>query len=212
MVRIYLLRHGRTAWNKDRIFRGHADVPLDDYGLAQAGCAAQALANIPVSEIHTSPLSRAVQTAEPVAKAKDLPLKEAPALLDIDYGQWSGKSQGQIEKVFPELNRQWLESPQQVHFPDGEDLSAVRQRAFAYLLEVAGTAGNAAILLVSHRVVLKVVICAALDIPLSKFWQVKLDTASLSVLSFEKDRFTLSQLNDICHLQALGPLAESVDF
>ena len=212
MVRIYLLRHGQTAWNKDRIFRGHADVPLDKHGLAQADCAAQALANTTLAEIHTSPLSRAVQTAQPVAKAKDLRLKEAPALLDIDYGEWTGKSQVEVEKLFPELNRRWLQCPQQVHFPDGEDLSAVRERAFAYLLTLVRTAGDGAILLVSHRVVLKVLICAALELGLSKFWQVKLDTASLSVLSFEKERFTLSRLNDTYHLQELGGTGESVDF
>ncbi len=212
MVRVYLLRHGQTAWNKDRIFRGRADIPLDDHGLVQAECAAQALAKIPLAEIHSSPLSRAVQTAQAVGKAKNLPVKEAPELVDIDYGQWTGKSQVEIEKLFPELNRQWLKCPEQVRFPKGEDLSAVRERAFTYLLELARTAGDGAILLVSHRVVLKVVICAALDIPLSKFWQVKLDPASLSMLSFEKDRFTLSQLNDICHLQALGSSAEFADF
>jgi len=212
MVEIYLLRHGQTAWNKDRIFRGRADVPLDDHGLAQAECAVQALGNTPLVEIHSSPLSRAVQTAQPTANAKNLPVKEAPELLDIDYGQWTGKSQVEIEKLFPELNRQWLQCPEQVHFPNGEDLSAVRERAFAYLLTLVRTAGDGAILLVSHRVVLKVLICAALELGLSKFWQVKLDTASLSVLSFEKNRFTLSRLNDTCHLQELGGAGESVDF
>ena len=212
MPNIYLLRHGQTAWNKDRIFRGLADVPLDDHGLAQADRAAQALANIPLAEIHTSPLSRAVQTAQPIATAKDLPLREAPALLDIDYGQWTGKSQTDIEKLFPQLSRQWLESPQQVHFPDGEDLLAVRKRAFAYLLDLAKADADRTIVLVSHRVVLKLLICAALDMPLAKFWQVKLDTASLSVLSFENDTFTLSGLNDTCHLQTLGPTKDSMDF
>ena len=212
MLRVYLLRHGQTAWNKDRIFRGRADVPLDDHGLAQAQCAVQALEDIPLAEIHSSPLSRAIQTAQHTANAKNLPVKEAPELLDIDYGQWTGKSQVEIEKLFPELNRQWLERPEQVHFPKGEDLLAVQERAFAYLLTLARTAGDGAILLVSHRVVLKVLICAALELELSKFWHIKLDTASLSVLSFENDRFALSRMNDTWHLQELGGAGESVDF
>ncbi len=212
MVDIYLLRHGQTTWNKDGIFRGRADVPLDDHGLAQAKCAVRALANTSVVEIHSSPLSRAIQTAHPTADAKNLPLKEAPELLDIDYGQWTGKSQVEVEKLFPELNRQWLQCPEQVHFPNGEDLSAVQERAFAYMLTLAKTAHNGAILLVSHRVVLKVLICAALELELLKFWQVKLDTACLSMLSFEKDRFILSRMNDTCHLQGLGGGGDLVDF
>ena len=212
MATIYLLRHGQTPWNKDRIFRGLADVPLDEHGLAQADCAAQALADIGLAEVHTSPLSRAVQTAKPTAASKNLTVNEAPELLDIDYGQWSGKSQDKVEELFPDLNRLWLEAPQQVQFPDGEDLEAVRGRAYPYLLSLGKSASQLPILVVSHRVVLKVLICAALDMPLAKFWQVQLDTASISVLSFEDDRFTLSGLNDTCHLQTLGSTTDSVDF
>ena len=80
------------------------------------------------------------------------------------------------------------------------------------MLTLAKTTDESAILLVSHRVVLKFLICAALELELSKFWQVKLDTACLSVLNFENDRFILSRMNDTCHLQGLGGAGDSVDF
>src|SRR3989304_6542114 len=117
MAEIYLLRHGQTAWNKDRIFRGRHDIPLDSYGLAQAQCASQALERVQLAKIYSSPLSRAVQTAEPIAARQNLQIAQVPQLLDIDYGQWTGKSQNEIEKNYTELNRQWLESPDQVRFP-----------------------------------------------------------------------------------------------
>ena len=212
MAKIYLLRHGQTAWNKELFFRGQRDIPLDNHGLAQADCASRALEGVRLAKIYSSPLSRAMQTAEPAASGKGLAVTRVPEFLDIDYGQWSGKSQKQIEKLYPELNRQWLESPQQVRFPEGEDLAAVRERAFPQLEVLTKAADDGAILVVSHRVVLKVLICAALDMPLSKFWQIKLDTASLSVLNLEKGRFTLVQLNDICHLRSLGRTTAAVDF
>ena len=202
MTEIYLLRHGQTAWNKGRIFRGRHDIPLDSHGLAQAQCASRALKEIQLVKIHSSPLSRAMQTAEPIAARQDLQIAKVPQLLDIDYGQWTGKSQNEIEKNYPDLNRQWLESPDQVRFPEGEDLTAVRERAFPKLVELAGAADEGPILIVSHRVVLKVLICTALNMPLLSFWQVQVDTASLSLLSFKKGIFTLRLLNDTCHLRA----------
>ena len=212
MAEIYLLRHGQTAWNKDRIFRGWHDIPLDNYGLAQAECASRVLEGVRLAKIYSSPLSRAVQTAEPIATRQNLQITEVPQLLDIDYGQWTGKNQNEIEKLYPDLNRQWLESPDQVRFPEGEDLAAVRQRAFPKLAELTGASDEGPILIVSHRVVLKVLICAALDMSLSRFWQVQVDTASLSLLSFKKGIFTLCLLNDTCHLRSLALPTESVDF
>lgn len=212
MGKVYLLRHGRTAWNKDKIFRGRADVPLDEHGLAQAKCVAQALKGIEIGRIYSSPLSRAVQTAEPVAACKQLPLNEVPEFLDIDYGQWTSKADEQVRQLFPELYQQWLIQPEQVHFPDGEDLAGVRYRAFAKLEKLAAEADEQSILMVTHRVVLKVLLCSAMEMGLSKFWQVQVDTASLSVLGFEQGGLKLLLLNDTCHLRSLDMPSDSVDF
>ena len=62
MGRIYLVRHGQTAWNKARIFRGRADVPLNEQGRREAACAAEALRAVPLTCVYTSPLSRARET------------------------------------------------------------------------------------------------------------------------------------------------------
>ena len=212
MVTIYLLRHGQTAWNKNLIFRGQHDIPLDDHGLAQADCAGRVWEGVQLAQIYSSPLSRAMQTAEPAANKQAIQITKTPELIDIDYGQWTGKSQDEIEKAYPELNRQWLECPEEVRFPQGESLAAVRDRAFPKLVEIAGAADGESILIVSHRVVLKVLICAALDLPLSRFWQVQIDTASLSMLSFKQGVFTIQKLNDTCHLRSLGSHRGGVDF
>ena len=212
MAKVHLLRHGQTAWNKNLIFRGQYDIPLDDHGLTQADCAGRVWEEIQLANIYSSPLSRAMQTAETAAKKQAIPITKTPELIDIDYGQWTGKSQDKIEKDYPELNRQWLERPEEVRFPQGESLAAVRDRSCPKLVEIAGAADDKSILIASHRVVLKVLICAALDLPLSRFWQVQIDTASLSMLSFKQGGFTIQKLNDTCHLRSLGLPTESVDF
>lgn len=153
-----------------------------------------------------------MQTAEAVANKQAIQITKAPELIDIDYGQWTGKSQDEIEKDYPELNRQWQECPEKVRFPQGESLAAVRERAFTKLVEIAAAADGESILIVSHRVVLKILICAALDLPLSKFWQVQIDTASLSMLSFKEGGFIIQKLNDTCHLRSLGAQSGAVDF
>lgn len=212
MSKVYLLRHGRTPWNKDRIFRGRADIPLDDHGLVQAQCAAEALAETDIAAIYSSPLSRALQTVEPLAAQKKLQITKVPEFLDIDYGQWTGKSQERVEELYSDLHRQWSADPHKVLFPGGEDLASVRDRAFPKLKELASAADVSPIVVVSHRVALKVLVCAALELDLASFWQIQMDPASLSLLEYKDDRFILVMLNDTCHLRQLRTPGDSYDF
>ena len=68
MTSIYLVRHGQTAWNKEEIFRGRTDIPLDETGLRQAELAGQYFKDLKVHGIYSSPLTRAWQTAERIAQ------------------------------------------------------------------------------------------------------------------------------------------------
>ena len=212
MSKVYLLRHGRTPWNKDRIFRGRADIPLDDHGQVQACCATEVLGEREITAIYSSPLSRAVQTAKPLSAQKKLQITEVPEFLDIDYGQWTGKSQEEVEELFTDQHNEWLVNPHKVLFTEGESLASVRERAFPKLRELAAAADGPPIVVVSHRVALKVLVCAALELELASFWQIQMDPASLSLLEFDGNRFKLLMLNDTCHLRLLQTPGDSYDF
>ncbi len=88
MIRIVLVRHGQTEWNRVERFRGRADVPLNQTGLAQAEATGRRVAaEWKPAAVYASPLSRAVKTAEAIARHSDGPVQLSPGLLDIDYGE-----------------------------------------------------------------------------------------------------------------------------
>lgn len=179
MAQIYLIRHGQTAWNKTKIFRGRRDVPLDEQGRLEAASAAKALHGIPFGCIYTSPLARARQTAGTIADGRGVELLADEAFTDIDYGEWTGYSDVEARQKFPELYRLWKESPHLMRFPGGESLDNVRHRAAPRLIELAQRCASQTrqpVALVSHRVVLKLLLCEAKGLDNSHFWAVKLDT------------------------------------
>lgn len=87
--RLFLIRHGRTGGNKQR-YVGWEDLPLDEEGRRQANAVADVLAGDSIDAVYVSPLSRALETARPLAEARDIPLRERPQLKEIDYGRYQG--------------------------------------------------------------------------------------------------------------------------
>jgi len=209
-TKIVLLRHGQTAWNKQEIFRGQADVPLDEVGLRQAQALANALCAEPISQVFTSPLTRAVQTAEAVAESRGLVPVPVPRFIDIDFGAWEGLAHEVVRERFPELYATWQAQPEKVTFPGGENLDAVCQRASAALTELVQQSPGQTIALVAHRVVNKVLICHILGLPNSHFWQIRQDTAAINRFHIIGGSYIVDCLNDTCHLGQLD--AATADF
>ncbi|MFN8081761.1 MAG: histidine phosphatase family protein [Kineosporiaceae bacterium] len=114
-ARLVLLRHGRTASNAENRFQGHLDVELDDVGLAQAAVAAaylgERLADAAARgavRVVSSDLSRARQTAEPLAKALGVDLELDDALRERDGGAWQGLLRDEIQSRFPDEYGRWM--------------------------------------------------------------------------------------------------------
>ena len=98
-MRIYLIRHGETDWNRDLRFQGRQNIPLNDNGRAQAGAAAEALRKIPLDLIAVSPLDRAQETARIIAQHHaDTPFITDPDLIERDYGLLSGLHKQALEQ------------------------------------------------------------------------------------------------------------------
>ena len=136
MTSIYLVRHGQTAWNKEEIFRGRTDVPLDEIGLKQAELAGQYFKGMEIHAIFSSPLSRAWQTAEKVAEFHNLKVQSLQGIVDMSFGNWEGHPHQEIRQTDSKTYRQWVETPHLVRLPGGEGLDDVRVRAMASLEEV----------------------------------------------------------------------------
>jgi broad specificity phosphatase PhoE len=209
MIEIILVRHGETEWNRQEIFRGRADIELSEAGAKQAELLAQYLSQVKIAAIYSSPLRRALKTAEAIASYHSLKVKTTSGLIDLDYGKWQGLPHQEVTASYQELYAAWLKNPHRVKIPGGESLGHVRRRAIGVVDRVIGQHVGT-VVLVSHRVVNKVLICALLGLDNSHFWNIRQDVGAITTFTYENDRFTLTRHNDTSFLKAIptAPLSE----
>ena len=210
MVQIILVRHGRTPWNKDKIFRGTVDIPLDKVGQQEALLAGEWLKNETIHAAYASPLSRAMDTARAIAQHHGVPVQELPGLIDINYGDWQGVPLAEVKVKYVDLYRQWETAPQTVRFPNGETLDEVRARALAAVDEVMTLNPDKTILLAAHRAVNKVLIAAFLGIDNSHYWRIGQDTTAINRFAGVGNTWHIQLVNDTCHLRSMsrGPYVD----
>ena len=212
MTQVYLVRHGQTAWNAELIFRGRRDIELNERGERDASAIAGALRHKNFDAIYTSPLARALETARPLAASLHHGITPVQGLTDINYGDWEGVPYQEIKTRYADLLATWEQEPELVRFPQGETLDEVRERSFGALRELAEKHANGSILIVSHRVVNKVLLCAVLGLSTAHFWNIRQDTGCINVLEYANKRFVLCLLNDTCHLRGMANGVEQLDF
>ena len=202
MTRIILVRHGQTEWNRVERFRGHADVPLNETGLAQAKETGKRIAAgwNPIA-VYSSPLARAVRTAEIIAGHHGLSVQIHPELTDIDYGQWQGLTPDEVREQWPELINAWYNKPASAQIPGGETLAELRSRARAVIDELAARHSSQTIVVVGHTVINRIILLSVLGLGNDRFWRLRQDTCAINCFETEGGDFTLVSLNDICHLR-----------
>ena len=122
MAQLLLIRHGETVWNREGRFQGAIDVPLSEKGKAEARQLGAYLRDKPLKAIYSSHLSRALETAQAVARHHHLPVQVVEGLGEINMGEWAGHSWEEIWEKWPELGRQWYNSPPESPPPPGGNI------------------------------------------------------------------------------------------
>jgi ribonuclease H / adenosylcobalamin/alpha-ribazole phosphatase len=196
-----LLRHGETALSAERRFAGRGDIPLTSAGLAQVAAAAGRLAaRGGIDAIVTSPLARARQTAEAVAKATGMPLQADDGLAETDFGKWEGLTFAEASERWPDEISAWLRDADAAP-PGGESFAAVRRRVDGALDRLLAGHPGGTLLLVSHVTPIKTLVCRALLAPPAALFRLNLDVASLcEVAWFADGPAVVRSLNDTAHL------------
>lgn len=209
MTQIILARHGNTPWNKDKIFRGSKDIPLDDTGREEAWALGEWLKDETIHAAYTSPLSRSRDTAIAIARHHDLPVIDLPGLADLSYGDWEGVLLKEVKVKYADLYRQWEAAPHTVTFPNGESLELLRTRSLAAVEEVVQRHPDQTVLLVGHRAVNKVLIAAFIGLDNSHFWRIAQDTTCINRFRLVEDpqwegkTWYILSINDACHLRGM---------
>lgn len=202
MTELILARHGQTAWNVVEVFRGRSDVDLDETGLKQAELLADYLRERKIEAIYSSPLQRALKTARAIASRHKLEVIPTQGLNDLKFGEWEGLPVTEVREKYTTLYTEWVEKPHLVEIPGGEGLDDVTGRVLNLVNDIV-TQHKGTVVLVSHRVVHKVLILALLGLDNSHFWNIKLDTAAITTFAYENNRWVLNEHNNTCYLQPL---------
>jgi len=146
---IVMVRHGETDWNHENRFQGHADPPLNEAGRMQARELAAALALEPkLTALYSSPLRRAKETADIIARELGLDVHATDALKEVDVGSWSGLTRTEVEARYPEGYRRWLEYDH--GWDDGETYADLQQRVLEGLRGIAVAHPGERVLTVTH--------------------------------------------------------------
>ncbi|MEA4889329.1 MAG: histidine phosphatase family protein [Clostridiaceae bacterium] len=164
MLQLYLTRHGETIWNTQSRMQGRQDSPLTPVGLEQAGRLADALADVPLSRVWTSPAPRAMQTCRIVlSRQKQPPVCQVdPRIHEMDLGSWEGLSIGEAKALDPDNLLAFLHDPERFRPTGGESYRQVSARMASFLTDLQDLARQCEqdgceinALVVSHNITLK---------------------------------------------------------
>jgi broad specificity phosphatase PhoE len=203
MTEIILVRHGETEWNASEIFRGRADVDLNATGIRQAELLGKYLSGEKIDHIYSSPLKRAVKTAEAIAKHRKTGVNIVENLIDFDCGEWQGLTVEEVQDRDDVLYQDWVDTPEQMRIPGGETLEDVLNRAMPFVVGSVMKCREGTIALVSHRVVLKVIICALLKLDNSHFWDIRIDNGAITRFTYDGNHAILTSHNDTSYLKEI---------
>ena len=209
---ILLVRHGETAWNREKIFRGVYDIPLNENGRAQAGHLARALAARRIDVAYSSPLSRARETAQIALEAHGIAAIVHDGLTDFNYGAWTGLKEEVVAQRWPQEHARWLAAPHTAHPPGGDTLQGLFDRAFACLEELAQKHDGQTVALFAHRVVNKLLALGVLTLSLERFPFIRQDNCCLNEFERTAQGYVVVSLNDTAHIRRAGADLLKADF
>jgi broad specificity phosphatase PhoE len=202
---VFLIRHGVTAWHDEKKLLGkQRDLPLSQTGLRQAELAAARLAGVAIGEVISSPMQRAMQTAQLIGQMFEIDVARDPRLTDLDVGDWAGRPLSEIERT-PEYAT-FIANPAVERIPGGERLEDARRRAVGAIEQaLQDSPSGDAIAIVTHASVIRLLLAHYLGSPLGNYHRITVMPGSASILRFSDDR-ALPRLLAINFASELAPL------
>jgi len=199
----YLVRHGESAWNAENRLCGRSDIPLSEAGRRQAKRLAERLKTVPFEAFYTSPLGRAFETARLIAEVVGLEPVPDQRLMELDYGQWEGRSLSDIMENDSRAFRAWDAKPAQLAPPGGETGLAAQQRVVSFLDSLPPKHQQGRVLVTFHKTVCRLAICHVLGMAPDEYRRrLVLNNAALSIIRSRPYGWELITFNDTSHLSA----------
>ncbi len=192
--KVYIARHGQTAWNLEKRFQGSNDIPLNATGRAQAGALAEVMKEHTVKRIYTSPKSRALETAEIVNEALKAELEIVEDLREITHGVYDGLTMDEVYNNHSDSIAKWRADRINVAPPGGESIRECAARVIPVYNRIITESRSEPIMIVSHMAVIKSILIHILEAPMETFWRFDQGSAALNVIRYRDEKGPLVEL------------------
>ncbi len=201
---VYVVRHGRTAFNKKQLVQGRRiNAPLDDVGIKQSEALADWFSDKTINHIFCSSLIRTRQTAEPIAKLFKLPIQEFAELDEIDFGDLEGKPTEPKSSEFYAVREIWKRGEIHHSAPNGESPIDVFKRAGTKGIELINNTNDDPVLFMIHGRLARILLSEWLGLGLVNMHKIEHTNAAINILEYDSQAFRPITLNYTGHLDAL---------
>ncbi len=210
MTRLLLIRHALNDYVKEQRLAGWTPgVHLSAEGVRQAEKLGRRLEDVPLAAVVSSPLERAIETAQAIAKHHDLEVETWPDLGEVRYGDWTGQPLKELAET--DLWKQIMVHPGNARFPGGEAIFEVQARVIAALERLSEAFPKGAVAVVAHADVIKLAVAHYVGLPIDLYQRLVIAPASLTVLQNGHFAPHLFALNDTAHLSGRPEIPETED-
>ncbi|MDP1759741.1 MAG: alpha-ribazole phosphatase [Thermodesulfovibrionales bacterium] len=202
---LYLIRHGATEGSETKRYKGSIDVPLSENGQRQMEQVAKYLNRSYKSDttynglnaVYTSPLSRALKSAEIIAEPYGLKPIVIEGLRERGFGIWEGMTFTEIKEKYPQEFEAWAGNPLRYSPVDGESTVEVRERAVKAVDSLLSNHNSEHIAVVAHGGVNRIILCHIMGIPLENIFRIEQDFAAVNIIEFWEKYPVVKLLNGV---------------
>ena len=199
-MKLFLIRHGQTEWNRLGKYQGQADIALSEDGLRQAELLAKAFPAETLNVIYTSDLKRALMTAECLERRYHCPIYPDAGLRELNFGDWEGLTYEEIATRWPQEVENLFGAPEKLQIPNGETFAALQARAMKKLRAIRMENEGKEVAVVAHGAIAKTILTALLHIPLHYIWALRQDNTAVNIVRFDGDYMSVELINGTAHL------------
>ena len=199
-LRLILIRHGETQLNSDGRIQGLNNAPLTLEGQVQSAAVGRALIRDLPFRFYTSPVARAVETAEIASKALNLAPAIMTGLREADVGCLDGLTGQQMRLRYPNFAERWTQNAATARMPGGESLQEVQDRAWPVIVELMSNHPDHTVVAVTHNFTIQSILCKLLGMTLHNSRRLRLAVGSITRLDLSSTQMELVSLNETWHL------------
>jgi len=183
---------------------GYSDIGMSEAGYRQVEKLGEYLAKEKIDAVYSSDLKRAMDTAEVICAGRGVEIVACPELRECNYGSCEGLTFQEIGTNYPDVAAKCINFTLKLEFPEGEGFEEFIERTSGFLSKLDKHAASDTILIASHNGPLRVLVLRLLGIEMEHWWQIRIDTASLSIVETYPRGAILNVLNDTSHLAEIG--------